>query len=242
MVVRRLVAGERRRSGRHAAALNRRQSDVGNGKRAPQEFSSLAGLNGESRKNPGITQADGSEQLSGAALLHQAMAVAAAADAYSARGRSNVSALTLQFLIGRSLELALKAYLTNKDCAECSLKKNGLDLSKLLQQAAAHSFELYSGTSDADRRAVAALGPNYMRKMIECHQADGHASVTSKVLREILNRAIVSVFTVIWNEDPVRFNLRRTSDRALGLSIADDACYEEYTEVAGYGPDAIAIR
>jgi hypothetical protein len=167
------------------------------------------------------------ERISAVALLHQAMAVAAAADAYSARGRQNISTLTLHFLIGRSLELALKAYLIYKDCTENTMRDFGQDLSKLLEQAAVHSFELHSGTSDADRRAVAALSANYVRRMVDYPRVGDCQLVASRVLREILHRAIAAVFVAIWNEDPHRFNLRRASDRALGLCIADDACYEE---------------
>ncbi len=170
------------------------------------------------------------------------MAVAAAADAYSTRGLSNISVLTLQFLLSRALELALKAFLINKNCTEGKLKEIGQDLTKLLEQATAHSFELGSGTSVADRLAVAVLSANYMRKMFDYPQVAGYQLVAPKVLRDIVHRAITAVFVTIWDEDPSRFILRRATDRALGLCIADDACYEESPAAAGDEADAAAVR
>jgi len=171
-------------------------------------------------------EAGGGERLSGGTLLHQAMAVAAAADAYSARGPSNISALTLQFLLGRSLELALKAFLIHRNFTEARLSTFGHDLSELLGQATEHSFVLGSGTTEIDRKAVAALSSYYVAKLLEYPQTAGYQLVASGVLREILHRTIVAAFVEIWDEDPLRFNLRRSADRALGLCISDDACYE----------------
>ncbi|HLQ13129.1 MAG TPA: hypothetical protein VK130_07770 [Steroidobacteraceae bacterium] len=219
--------GVKRRKVSRAATLHRREADAGNGVRADQGGDSRSSTDVDLSEDSAIIYAPESERLSGVALLQQAMAVAAAADAYSARGQPNISALTLQFLLGRSLELALKAYLSHKDCAEDKPKEIGQDLSKLLEQAAAHSFEFRGGTDDADRRAVAALSPNYMRKLVGYAHGPAYYMVTSRMLRDIVHRAITAVFMDIWNEDPVRFNLRRASDRALGLCIADDACYEE---------------
>jgi hypothetical protein len=235
------IAGGKRRNGSRAVAHRRREADAGDGAHATQSGVSSHDANGDAVKDSEIATVADNEWFSGVTLLHQAMAVAAAADAYSARGRTNISALALQFLLGRSLELALSAYLTYKDCAEGKPREIGQDLSMLLEQATVHSFEFRGGTSDADRRAVAALSPNYMRKMFGRPLVAGRQLVTSRMLREIVHRAITAVFLAIWNEDPVRFNLRRASDRALGLCIADDACYEGSAEAAGDGTAVAAV-
>jgi len=234
------AVGAKRRKGIRAATPRRREADAGNGVPAAQSGDSSTSSNGDLSRGSAIVPAADNERLSGVALLQQAMAVAAAADAYSARGRPNISALTLQFLLGRSLELALKAYLSHKDCAEDAPKEIGQDLSMLLGQATAHSFEFRGGTGDADRRAVAALSPNYMRKLVGYSQGAAYYMVTSRVLRDLVHRAITAVFMDIWNEDPLRFNLRRASDRALGLCIADDACYEELPAAASHDLGAAA--
>lgn len=226
----------RRRNVRRTAVRNRREADIGNGTHLAPAGATTSGLNGALIKDPQFSQAAGDERLTGAGLLHQAMAVAAAADAYSARGRTNISARTLHFLLGRSLELALKAHLLYKDFAEDKLREYGQNLSQLLDQASALSFELRSGTSDADRQAVAVLSATYMRGTIDYPRAAVYQLVASRLLREIVHRAIAAVFVVIWNEDPTQMNLRRASDRALGLCIADDATYEEFPVAAGNDP------
>jgi len=238
---RRLVAGGKRRIGRRAAIPSRREGDAGTGAHAAARGGSSGDFNGGLIKDAGIAAAADNERLSCINLLHQAMAVAAAADAYSARGRSNISARTLQFLLSRSLELALKAYLIERDCPEDKLRGFGQDLSMLLEQATAHSFELRSGTTDADRQAVAAVSANYIRKMFEYPRVVAYPMVASRVLRDIVHRAITTVFVAIWKEDPIRINLRRAADRALGLCIADDACYEEFPAAAGENPETAAI-
>lgn len=216
-----------RANGRQAALPCRREADFSNGAYVDSRTGSQLGPNECPGRESRIAAAASQETLSGVNMLHQAMAVAAAADAYSARGRPNISALTLRFLLSRSLELALKAYLMYMNCAEERLREMGQDLSALLEQATAHSFEFRGGTSDADRQAVAALAASYMPRWFEHPPIATQQSVAPRVLREIVHRAIAAVFVAIWNEDPLQFNLRRTSDRALGLSIADDACYEE---------------
>src|SRR5258705_1088402 len=238
---RRPVAGGKRRIGRRDASPSRGEGDAGNGARAAVRGGSSPDFNGGLIEDAGIAPAADTERHSCINLLHQAMAVAAAADAYSARGRSNISARTLQFLLSRSLELALKAYLMQRDCPEDKIGEFGQDLSMLLGQATAHSFELLSGTTDADRRAVAAVSANYIRKMFEHPRVVAYPMVASRVLRDIVHRAIATVFVAIWKEDPLRINLRRAADRALGLCIADDACYEEFPAATGEIPETAAI-
>ena len=221
------LGGAKRRSRDPVIVPRRRDTDAVFDPGVPQNDAASVGPIGVLAKDPTVALPAGNERLSGVMLLHQAMAVAAAADAYSARGRPNVSALTLQFLLARSLELALKAYLVNKDCAEDRLREFAQDLTGLLEQATTLSFELQGGTSDEDRRAITALSINYRRRMLEDPRTAGYQLLASRVLREIVHRAIAAVFAAIWHENPLHLNLRRSSDRALGLCIADDACYED---------------
>jgi hypothetical protein len=233
-------AAAKRSMGRRSATPTRRVADAGKRADARGENGRSPEFVARSMADPATKESSDSGRHSGVNLLHQAMAVAAAADAYSTRGRSNISALTLQFLLGRSLELALKAFLIHKEISEARLGDMGHDLSKLLGLANEYSFELRSGTSDADREAVAALSSHYLARLLECRQAASYQLVPSRVLREIVHRSIAAAFVAIWDEDLLRYNLRRTSDRALGLCIADDACYEDFPSTTGDNPDAPA--
>jgi hypothetical protein len=105
----------------------------------------------------GPTRAPDNDRLSSFALLNEACAIAAAADAYSTLGEFDASDLTITFLLGRALELALKAALLQHGATERQLRDLGHKLTDALAAAESHGYSLQGTTTQQDRAAIELL-------------------------------------------------------------------------------------
>ena len=91
-------------------------------------------------------------------FLEQAFASAAAADAYSARSPI-VNTMTLNFLMGRAIELGIKGYLLSKGVPMDVLRsrKVGHDLEAALELAVEKGFNTEEVATPTDQQVIAAL-------------------------------------------------------------------------------------
>jgi hypothetical protein len=185
------------------------------------------------------TRASDNPALTDATLLQEALALAAACDAYTARAKWRSSSLTVQFLLGRSIELALKAYLIySRKTTEKELRSRALGHQLLALWDAAHLHGLkLPDDVETDRPAIDILNSNYADKLFEYPLVQGYVVVPTAMLRRLLHRLLSTVFSSIWGEERYAFELRKKHAASNGIAIAPDAHYEEPHERVGEDAD-----
>jgi hypothetical protein len=104
-------------------------------------------------------------------FLEQAFAFAAAADSYSTRSPL-VNTTALNFLMGRAIELAIKAYLLSKGISMAHLRshKVGHDLEAGLAIALGMGFNTEVVSTPTDQEVITVLNVHYSEKDFEYPQ------------------------------------------------------------------------
>jgi hypothetical protein len=119
-------------------------------------------------------------------FLEQAFASAAAADAYSARSPV-VNTMTLNFLMGRAIELAFKAYLLSKGISMEVLRnprKFGHDLEAGLTLGLEKGFNTENLATPTDQEVIAVLNSHYSEKDFEYPQKSHMSGFNEGIARD----------------------------------------------------------
>jgi len=157
-------------------------------------------------------------------ILEHAFSFAAAADAYSARGYTAAKHV-LSFLLGRSIELAYKAYLIRQGATEARLRKLGHSLAAL--QAAAEETGFSSGTtlSMQDCEVIRFLDTDYRDKSFEYPERRITTGYNEGLVRTVTDKVLRGAAVAIWGLASYEELQAATRNRYSGMVISDDAYY-----------------
>src|SRR5579862_5248833 len=133
-------------------------------------------------------------------ILEHAFSFAAAADAYSTRGFV-AAAYTLSFLLGRSMELAFKAYLIRQGAAERRLRQLGHSLTELLSAAEETGFSASAGLSMPDCNCIRVLDSDYKDKSFEYPERRIYAGFGNPQVRIVTDKVLRGAATAIWGAE-----------------------------------------
>jgi hypothetical protein len=164
-------------------------------------------------------------RLADAWLIEQAVRFASAADAYTTRGVVAAPPV-VSFLLGRAIELALKAYLVRQGATERELMKLGHSLSRLLDRAATHGFGTASGLTGVQVRAVRLLSRDYSDKYFEYPELRAYAGYSESIIRRATHEVIREVIVAMWGEAEYARMHGDEYAAVNGLTIAPDANYD----------------
>lgn len=152
-----------------------------------------------------------------AELLTQSIAFAAAADAYHATYTAD-NWKVLQFLFGRSIELALKSYALHKGAnRKFLMDKLRHDLDAALVHAESQGLDL-RGLPDLARGCIRTLNIWYKRKDLEYPLLRPYVFPQHRIVRGAVDRIIGSVYVAVYGE--AQYAADRPNIR--GLSIGAD--------------------
>jgi hypothetical protein len=159
-------------------------------------------------------------------FLEQAFASAAAADAYSARSPI-VNTMTLNFLMGRAIELAIKAYLLSKGTSMDVLRGRqfGHDLEAGLALALEKGFNTEEITTPTDREVIAVLNGHYSEKDFEYPQKSHISGFNEGIVRATTNRVLRTAAIEVWGREAYNQHAQKPEALLNGLLIASDAKY-----------------
>ncbi len=159
-------------------------------------------------------------------FLEQAFASASAADAYSAR-TPIVSTLTLNFLMGRAIELAIKAYLLSKGTSIDVLRgrKFGHNLKAGLALAMEKGFNTEEITSPTDQEVIDVLNEHYAEKDFEYPQQSQMSGFNEGIVRATTNRVLRTAAIEVWGREAYNENAQKPDALLNGLLIGSDAKY-----------------
>jgi HEPN domain-containing protein len=164
-------------------------------------------------------------RLADAWLIEQAWRFAAAADAYTTRGHI-ADPHTVSFLLGRALELALKAYLVRHHSTEKELRKLGHSLSGLLDRASTHGFGVSTGLTDIQVRAIKLLSEDYADKYFEYPELRPYAGYSESIIRQATHEVLREVIIAMWGADYYAHMLKDEHASINGVTVAPDARYD----------------
>jgi hypothetical protein len=160
-------------------------------------------------------------------FLEQAFASASAADAYSAR-TPIVNTPTLNFLMGRAIELAIKAYLLSKGTSMDVLrgrKTFGHDLEAGLALAIENGFNTEDITTPTDQAVIAVLNQHYSDKDFEYPQKSQMSGFNEGIVRATTNRVLRTAAIEVWGREAYNENAEKPEALLNGLLIGSDAKY-----------------
>jgi hypothetical protein len=164
---------------------------------------------------------------SASGFLEQAFASAAAADAYSARSPL-VKTMTLNFLMGRAIELAMKAYLLSKGVPMEVLRspgKFGHDLEAGLALAVEKGFNTEELAAPADHEVIAVLNFHYAEKDFEYPQKSHMSGFNEGIVRATTNRVLRAAAIEVWGREAYNQHANKPEALVNGILIAKDAKY-----------------
>lgn len=139
-----------------------------------------------------LTQATRNDRPSAAAYFYRSLTFAAAADAYVRTYGHHADAWTTNFLLGRALELALKAILRadGMPAKVLARRRYGHDLCALVQECRARSIDVVDPMVPDSAWGLQRLSEAYNTKELE-YQEHGHFSAPSlRLLRRLVHFAI----------------------------------------------------
>jgi hypothetical protein len=159
-------------------------------------------------------------------FLEQAFAFAAAAAAYSARAPI-VNTMALNFLMGRAIELAIKAYLLSKGTSMDVLRgrKCGHDLEAGLALALEKGFNTEEITTPTDQAVIAVLNGHYSEKDFEYPQKSHMGGFNEGIVRATTNRVLRTAAIEVWGREAYNQNAQKPEALLNGLLIGSDAKY-----------------
>jgi hypothetical protein len=151
-------------------------------------------------------------------FLDQAIEFAAAMDAYARLARTP-SWTTMHFLIGRSMELALKAYALHCGADEKELMKRDLrhKLDAILARAEEDGFATATPLTEQDRDTVRSLSYFYQNNLLAYPRRMNSLRRGTWFLRDLLDRIIGSVYVTTRGE--AAYEHDRTVRRVPGLCV-----------------------
>lgn len=155
-------------------------------------------------------------QLVDSSLLQEAVGFAAAAAKFP-------DWFVLYFLIGRSLELALKAYAIRHGASEKELRALGHSLRKTLDFVVTRGFVTDPPLSTGEIAAVHLLSESYEHKFLEYPEVQGYVVPKSGPMRQVCDKVIAAAYTSIWGAQ--RYALDRQREK-IGVSVDPDAHYD----------------
>jgi hypothetical protein len=160
----------------------------------------------------------GTQEPHSSDFLDQAIEFAAAMDAYARLARTP-SWTTMHFLIGRSMELALKAYALHGGADEKELMKKNLghNLEAILARAEENGFATAVSLTERDRDAVRSLSYFYQKNLLAYPRRMNSLRHGTHFLRELLDRIIGSVYRTTRGEGTYEHD--RTVRRVPGLCV-----------------------
>ncbi len=159
-------------------------------------------------------------------FLEQAFACAAAADAYSARSPM-VNTPTLNFLMGRAIELGMKAYLLSKNTPMDSLRSRtiGHDLEAALALAVEKGFNTDEGAAPTDGQVIAVLNKHYSEKDFEYPQKSHMGGFNEGIVRATTNRVLRTAAIEVWGREAYEQRASEPEAQNNGLLIGADSKY-----------------
>lgn len=156
-------------------------------------------------------------------ILEHAFAFVAAADAYTSRGYP--AAYVLSFLLGRSIELAFKAYLIRHGATEALLRKLGHSLTELMLAAEKTGFSSLAKLSMLDCDVIRVLDGDYRDKSFEYPERRIYAGFGNAKVRIVADQVLRGAAVAIWGADQYEKLRVAERNRLSGLVIPDDAQY-----------------
>ena len=166
------------------------------------------------------------EYYTASRFLEHAFAFAAAADAYSARSPI-MNTMPLNFLMGRAIELALKAYLLSKSISMTVLRsKFGHDLEAGLVLALEKGFNTEELATPTDQKVITGLNSHYSGKDFEYPQKSQVSGFNEGIVRATTNRVLRTAAIEVWGREIYNQRAQEPEAARNGLLIASDAKYE----------------
>jgi hypothetical protein len=174
---------------------------------------------------PGSRETAGDDALNDQALFWAALSYAAAADAYVANDPWYAPGPVLS-LLGRALELALKAYAVHTGAVADTLRYQiGSDLEACLRYALDHGLVVRDGVRDEDRASLRKLNAYCQLKRTDFPELTVDDPPAARVIRELLNRVLAGTFIPIW--DVGTYRTKASAATTPGLTIDPRANYRQ---------------
>lgn len=165
------------------------------------------------------------DRLHDQALFWTAITYAAAADAYVVADPWFAAAPVLG-LLGRSLELGLKAFAVHAGAMEDTLKYQiGSDLEACLKYALDNGLVVRDGVREEDWAALRKLNAYCQLKRTAFPELTVDDPPPSRVIRDLLNRVLAGTFVSIWDIGTYRAKARAAT--TPGLTIDPQANYPQ---------------
>lgn len=165
------------------------------------------------------------DRLDDQTLFWTAITYAAAADAYVVADPWFAAAPVLG-LLGRSIELGLKAYAVHAGATEDTLRYQiGSDLEACLRYALDHGLVVRDGVRDEDRASLRKLNAYCQLKRTAFPELTVDDPPASRTIRDLLNRVLAGTFTSIWDVGTYRAKARAAT--TPGLTIDPRANYRQ---------------
>ena len=169
---------------------------------------------------PAPTRVPDNPNLADSSLLQHAIAFAVAADSYAATRSPDW--FVLHFLLGRAIELALKAHAITTGASDSELRTRlKHSLARALKRADVHG--LNANIDEHERAAILAMDHWYERKMLEYPEIQGYTVPNTRILRMALDNILRASFESLWGRP--RFVLGHDTKRTPGLCLMDAECY-----------------
>jgi hypothetical protein len=169
-----------------------------------------------------MRHAPDNDKLFDGVLLQNAVAFAAAADAYAKTDKLR-EWFVLYFLLAQSAELALKAFAINRGATERELRRSGHDLMRAIDHAERLGFGGVLQLGAQDRAAIELLGKWHLEQLTRYPLMQGYVIPRPAIIRQILERIIAAVYVEVWGREQLEHD--RASERGLGLSIDIESVY-----------------
>jgi hypothetical protein len=165
-------------------------------------------------------------ELTDSVLLESAFAYAPAADAYTARPLRAGGSYVAEFLLGRSMEFAIKAYLIHHGATESLLRRLGHSLKQLIAEADRHGIGTTGALSMRDAEVIRNLSDEYARKGYEYPDMRIYAHDGATLIRRAAHNLLRSAGIDIWGRERYEQNAANERHRYSGINIASDANYD----------------
>ena len=162
-------------------------------------------------------------------LINHALEFAASADAVAERFGEAAPFFTQLFLIGRSLELALKSFLRKTGATKAELQNWGHDLETLLAKSEVRGFPVRMSVDD--RQIIGFLNGLYVSKRLEYQEIGSVTTPLTGPARRLLDQVLKGVFQYVVGLEMLvkRMQVTRPTACDLGLRISPAARYLETT-------------
>jgi hypothetical protein len=159
-------------------------------------------------------------------LFMHALATVAAADRSSII-KTQGNEFVLQFLLGRSMELALKAFLINHGFTERKLRGIGHNLVDAFRAAENEGFRMSGGNEQTRDQWLEVLNENYSTKLFEYPLIRGYRVLNLRLVRNMIERTMWGVAVALWGESYVVAERNKARAQEIGLCEWSQAGYKD---------------